>query len=77
MMPFYSETIGLMGIDTGHKVTTERPRNRGDGSLTDLEVPINTGISIISPVWKVRDVLDEEVLVSERTVSHWGSTEKT
>jgi hypothetical protein len=72
MMPIYSATIGLMGIDTGHKITTERPRNRGDGSLTDLEVPMSTGISIVSPVWKIRNVLDEEILASERTAPHRG-----
>lgn len=57
MMPFYSETIGLMGIDTGHKATLAKVRKKNDKANTDMEVPLNTGISIVAPVWKIKEVL--------------------
>lgn len=67
MMRFYSETIGLMGIDTGHKVTMAEVRQKPDGARTDLEVPLNTGISIVAPVWKIRELLDVDVFKAKRT----------
>lgn len=67
MMPFYSEIIGLMGIDTGHKATKAEVCQKRDGAGTDLEVPLNTGISIVAPAWKIREVLDEDVFKAKRT----------
>lgn len=61
MMPFYTETIGLIGIDTGHKAARAEVRQKSDGAKTDLEVLLNTGISIVAPVWKIREVLDEDI----------------
>lgn len=58
MVPFYSETIGLMGIDTGHKATLGEVRKKNDDASTGLEVPLNTGISIVAPVWKIQELLD-------------------
>ena len=58
MMPFYSEQLGLIGIDTGHKVTETPVRRRDEPSATDLIVQVNTGISIVSPVWKIEEALE-------------------
>jgi hypothetical protein len=66
MMPFYKEAMGLMGIDTGHKTTMARPRNRNNGVDSDLEVAINTGISIVSPAWKIDELLETGTLASDR-----------
>jgi hypothetical protein len=66
MMPAYSEAIGLIGIDTGHKTTMARAQNRNDGLVTESEVPLNTGISIVSPIWKLGELLDAETLASDR-----------
>jgi hypothetical protein len=62
MMPFYSETIGLMGIDTGHKLMTSTIIDRTTGQQVDPNwtVEHNTGISIVAPVWKIREVLEED-----------------
>jgi len=60
MMPFYSETIGLMGIDTGHKLTSEPVRNE-DGSKSGTTVRLNTGVAIVSPSWKIAEALAEAV----------------
>lgn len=67
MMPFYKEVIGLMGIDTGHKATMADVHEKQNGSKTDLKVPLNTGISIVAPAWKIREVLDEDVFKAMRT----------
>ena len=69
MMPFYSETIGLLGIDTGHKTTFARVRDRRTGDDRELEVALNTGVSIVVPVWKIKEVLDCEQLAAERGFS--------
>ncbi len=60
MMPFYSETIGLIGIDTGHK-TMELSILDSTGRPTDLTGVQNTGVAIVAPVWKVGEVLSEAV----------------
>ena len=58
MMPFYSETIGLMGIDTGHKASIAPIEHRASGPETDLVVRLNTGISIVAPIWRVAEAID-------------------
>jgi hypothetical protein len=58
MMPFYSETIGLMGIDTGHKAIVAPVQRRGEGAETDFVVPLNTGISMVAPAWRIAELLD-------------------
>lgn len=66
MMPFYTEAIGLMGIDTGHKAVMTEVRQKREGAKTDLEVPLNTGISIVAPVWRIREVLDADIFKAKR-----------
>jgi hypothetical protein len=68
MMPFYSENIGLIGIDTGHKILTspvidETTKKPVDPPCTVVQ---NSGVAIVAPVWKIRDVLDEEEFVEQR-----------
>ena len=58
MMPFYTETIGLIGIDTGHKTMHLQIRD-ADGSATGFTAEQNTGIVIVSPVWKIGQALSE------------------
>lgn len=62
MMPFYSETIGLMGIDTGHKVTHAKIESSSDELHNKLSVPLNTGISIVAPMWSIDELLDSIAL---------------
>lgn len=66
MMPFYSETIGLIGIDSGHKTTQARVEDPTSGKETDLRVNLNTGVSIVVPTWKIKDVLNDERLCASR-----------
>lgn len=58
MMPFFTETIGLIGIDTGHKTNELSIRNAA-GELTELKVEQNAGIAIVAPVWKIGDAVQE------------------
>lgn len=67
-MPFYSETIGLIGIDTGHKSTTLEIRDAA-GNPTEYTGDLNTGIAIVAPVWKIGEALSE---VLGATIK-WGS----
>jgi len=57
MMPFFSETIGLMGIDTGHKATLGNVCHKEDGKETDLVVSLNTGVSVVAPAWRIEELL--------------------
>jgi hypothetical protein len=65
MMPFYSEEIGLVGIDTGHKQLTS-PVLGPLGQETGMRVKLNTGVAIVSPVWKILEVLNEDEFVKQR-----------
>ncbi len=59
MMPFHSLTLALLGIDTGHKQANEKVYE-GDSDETVNEswrVRQNTGIAIVSPVWRIDEVL--------------------
>jgi len=62
MMPFYSETIGLIGIDTGHKVANVKIESNTDEMHNQLSVPLNTGISIVAPMWRIDELLDSIAL---------------
>ncbi len=70
MMPFYSETIGLVGIDTGHKQESASIFDKETGKMIPQpwEVRQNSGVAIVAPYWKIKDVLDEEVFVRQREV---------
>lgn len=57
MMPFYQESIGLIGIDTGH-ISINSPVVQSDGGATGT-VQQNSGLTIVSPVWKIADVVEE------------------
>lgn len=58
MMPFYTETIGLIGIDTGHKVL-DLPIRDANGETTEYRAVQNSGVAIVAPVGKVREVLED------------------
>lgn len=68
MMPFFSETIGLLGIDTGHKVLPSTVNIKGTGRKADVPWSVlqHTGVAIVAPVWKIQNVLDEEDFVAQR-----------
>ena len=55
IMPFYSQTIGLIGIDAGHK--RHRASVEGIGA-TDAFVQQNTGVAIVVPYYKIRELVD-------------------
>ncbi|MEP7286653.1 MAG: hypothetical protein ABI947_12900 [Chloroflexota bacterium] len=75
MMPFYSETISLIGIDTGHKLLTSTVTDKATRTRVNDNwvVEQDTGISIVSPVWKIRQVLDDEDFVKQRKTSSHSS----
>ncbi|MDD5054665.1 MAG: hypothetical protein PHZ00_00165 [Candidatus Peribacteraceae bacterium] len=59
MMPFYTETIGLIGIDTGHKpVTNPVLHESGKKFEPHLYVTQNSGIAIVAPYYKIIDILE-------------------
>jgi len=68
MMPFYSETIGLIGIDTGHTAIRGDVIDRRTGKPVDesWRVEQNSGIAIVSPVWKINDVLQQGDFMRQR-----------
>lgn len=57
MMQFYTETIGLIGIDSGHKNMIAHVQGIDHGSSPPY-VQLNTGISIVVPYWKIRNLID-------------------
>jgi hypothetical protein len=61
MMPFYSETIGLLGIDTGHKPLTNPVLEKHTRKPSEPEqvVEQNSGVAIVAPYYKIREVLEE------------------
>jgi hypothetical protein len=65
MMPFFRETIGLIGIDTGHKTTRSPVKLRATGGETEFDVRVNAGVSIVAPVWKIAEVLDDRTLAGD------------
>lgn len=66
MMPFYSEMIGLIGIDTGHKTTVAKVYGGPDENKTELKVRLNTGLAVVAPAWKIEELLFSEALRSQR-----------
>jgi hypothetical protein len=66
MMPFYSETIGLIGVDSGHKCTRAQILDLESGCYLDHAVDLNTGVSLVVPVWKIEEVLNDDRLVAIR-----------
>lgn len=58
MMPFYTETIGLIGIDTGHKVV-EVAILDSEGQETEFTAAQNSGVAVVAPIWKVGETLSE------------------
>jgi len=68
MMPFYSETIGLIGIDTGHKQHSSPVYVRGTTRLVDdsWEVRQNTGVAIVAPYWRIGELLEQPEFVKRR-----------
>lgn len=68
MMPFFTQTIGLIGIDTGHKRQTDSvySKQSGDPINIDWEVRQNSGVAIVSPSWKIEQLLNQEEFVPLR-----------
>jgi hypothetical protein len=68
MSKFYEEHFALLGIDTGHKMLTSEIRDRTTRKLAEVPFYVlqNTGVAIVAPASKIRDVLYEEGFVDER-----------
>jgi hypothetical protein len=68
MMPFFSETTGLLGIDTGHKPITNTVLDKTTGQAAEppMVVEQNSGVAIVSPYYKIRELLEGEELVEQR-----------
>ena len=58
MMPFFNETIGLIGIDTGHKAGRERILD-SEGQETGFTTLQNSGVAVVAPIWKVGEAVSE------------------
>jgi hypothetical protein len=59
MMPFNSETIGLLGIDTGHKPIMHEVRQADGKPMTPtMYVEQNSGVAIVAPYTKILDALE-------------------
>jgi hypothetical protein len=56
MMPFYSEQIGLIGIDAGHKQLTAPVE--GLQGQEPAFVKLNSGISIVVPYTKIKELVE-------------------
>ena len=61
MVPFYEENYTLIGMDTGHK--NLRTKILDGASNTPVRegwiVQQNTGVSIVTPSWKIQETLDQ------------------
>jgi hypothetical protein len=67
MMPFNTETIGLLGIDTGHKNVVTPVRDKTGKEVTPARViQQNSGVAIVAPYYKIKDVLEGDDLVKQR-----------
>lgn len=68
MMPFFTECIGLLGIDTGHKTLDSKVIDIGTGqpANADWRVSQNTGVAIVAPYTKVHEALFDDELVQAR-----------
>lgn len=60
MMPFHQESIGLLGIDTGHKQDARPVLDKASGRpvTPSSEVRLNTGVAIVAPVSKLAELLE-------------------
>ncbi|HEY5709610.1 MAG TPA: hypothetical protein VIS51_09460 [Solirubrobacterales bacterium] len=68
IMPFFTETIGLLGIDTGHKRMTHVVRDRATDQPSEPPqyVRENSGVAIVAPYYKIREVLEGDKLTKQR-----------
>ncbi len=68
-MPFFSLQIGLLGIDTGHMQTTNSVKDKRTGSAVDdnWQVRQNSGVAIVAPFWKIKDILQGDEFLSQRS----------
>jgi hypothetical protein len=64
MMPFYSETVGLLGIDTGHKPITLPVLESDTGRPAEPRqiVQQNSGVAIVAPYYKIDYLLGEQFM---------------
>ncbi len=73
MMPFYSETIALLGIDTGHKSLVATVRDKTGKEVEPARsVQQNSGVAIVAPYYKINDILEGDDLVKQREKADEG-----
>jgi hypothetical protein len=67
MMPFYEETVGLLGIDTGHKPLVHPVVDeKGEAIEPPQRVEQNSGIAIVAPYYAIADILEGPELTDQR-----------
>lgn len=68
MMPFFTETIGLLGIDTGHKPLLN-PVLDPNGELKSPRqvVQQNSGVAIVAPFYAIRETFESDELAIQRS----------
>lgn len=59
-----STTALLLGIDCGHIQTTEPVHAKGKRQIGF--VSFNSAMAVVSPVWRIRELLDKPVVVEQR-----------
>ena len=67
--PFEQEQFTwLLGIDCGHSLDWEhlKEKDRETKTKEGYGVTLDTGLSCVIPAWRLRDLLNSEVLVAER-----------
>lgn len=60
-----STTASLLGIDCGHIQTTEPIHTKGRRTIG--YVSFNSAMAVVSPVWRIRELLDKPFMVEQRT----------
>jgi hypothetical protein len=62
-----SETTALLGITSGHFDSWTSSRLRGEASdAMSIDIPVHTGVGVVTPVEYVRELLYEPDLVEQR-----------
>lgn len=62
MMPFFEPTVGLLGIDVGHKQVTGKVYDAEGEVVEEYEVRHNSGVAIVVPTVKIEELLDQPEL---------------
>ena len=68
MVPFYENPIALLGIDTGHKRVSNPVMDEATGEPSQPRqlVKQNSGVAIVAPYYKIRELIEGDALMGQR-----------